>query len=366
MWGIAELLSRVPNGSRYGVGLCAVAVVAGVLTTRAQVDHWRDGLALWSHAAEVTEENWFAHYWRGTMLQLAQRDAEAVPEFERALQLAPGYYPAAIFRARSLARRDRLDEAEAAALAALPLAGERKTDLAVAWLLLGDISRARGRNEEAVTRYENAASYNSELPWLRTHYAEVLVGLGRTDEAIVVLEAAIERAPYDPGLAGFRGGLLLDRRRWAEAATEFRRASVLDPTNPAHPGRLAVALLALGDREEAIRQARVASQLDSQWVVQTAERAWSLATHPDATKRDGAAAHRLAELAGACVERPDPMTLDVLGAAYAEAGRFDEAVVAAERAAEAVDRAGQKELVVAIRKRADLYRARQPYRDTRP
>ncbi len=366
VWGAAELLSRVRNGSQWAVGLAVVAVFGATLATRAQLDHWRDGLALWSHALEVTEDNAHARYWRGTMLSLGKRDAEAVVQFERAMELAPEYYPAAFFHAVSLARSGRVDEAEPAAFHALKLAGNREHDLAVSWLLLGDISRARKRGEEAAVRYERALSYNPELPMLRTNYAGVLVGLGRTDEAILVLTVAVERTPNDPGLASYLAELLIERGRWAEATAHLRRAITIDPKNAAHPGRLAVALLALGDREEAIRQARTASQLDSQWVTRTAERAWSLATHPDAAKRDGAAAHRLAELACAGVERPSPTLLDVMAAACAEVGRYDEAVTIAGRGAEGADRIGDHQLASAVRKRAELYRAGQPYRAPRP
>lgn len=138
------------------------------------------------------------------------------------------------------------------------MAGDREFDLAVAWLLLGDISRERRRGEEAAARYERALSYNSELPRLRAHYADVLAGLGRKDEAIRVLETAVERAPGDPAL------------------------------------------------------------------------------------------------------------LDALAAAYAEAGRYDEAVTVAVRGAEAADRLGQQQLAATVRTRADLYRARQPHRTPRP
>ena len=258
VWGVAELLACVRNGAHWAVGLAVVAVVGGVLGTRAQLDHWRDGLALWAHAVEVTDDNGFAHYWYGTMLVMAQRDAEAVAQFDKAMQLLPDYFPAAFSRARSLARSGRIDEAEAGALDSLRVAGDREFDRAVAWLLLGDISRERRRGEEAAARYERAMSYNSELPRLRAHYADVLAGLGRKDEAIRVLETAVERAPGDPAL------------------------------------------------------------------------------------------------------------LDALAAAYADAGRYDEAVTSAVRGAEAADRLGQQQLAAAVRTRADLYRARQPHRTPRP
>jgi tetratricopeptide (TPR) repeat protein len=72
--------------------------------------------------------------------------------------------------------------------------------------------------------------------------------------------------------------------------------------------------------------------------------AWQLATHADASVRNGAEAVRWAEKAAAATGSKDPRVLDTLAAAYAEAGRFDEAATAAQRAATVARDAGQKDL----------------------
>jgi hypothetical protein len=59
-------------------------------------------------------------------------------------------------------------------------------------------------------------------------------------------------------------------------------------------------------------------------------------------------------------------TLDVLAAAYAEAGRFDEATQAARRAIDAAIATQNVGLAGEIRERQRLYQNRQPYRMPRP
>jgi spermidine synthase len=54
--------------------------------------------------------------------------------------------------------------------------------------------------------------------------------------------------------------------------------------------------------------------------------------------------------------------LDTLAAAYAAAGRFAEAVAAAERAVPLAESGGQAELARRIQSRLELYRAGRPYR----
>ena len=60
--------------------------------------------------------------------------------------------------------------------------------------------------------------------------------------------------------------------------------------------------------------------------------AWLLATADDAQVRDGARALQLAEDADRRTNHDDPDVLNALAAAYAETGRFSEAVDTAERA----------------------------------
>ena len=89
------------------------------------------------------------------------------------------------------------------------------------------------------------------------------------------------------------------------------------------------------------------------------ERAWLLATLPDANLRNGAQAIADATRANESTEWKDVKCLDTLAASHAEAGNFDEAVKWAEQAVEKALANSQKE----IRARLDLYRKRLPYRE---
>jgi hypothetical protein len=56
----------------------------------------------------------------------------------------------------------------------------------------------------------------------------------------------------------------------------------------------------------------------------------------------------------------------MLAAAYAEAGRFDEAVETARRGLEIATHRGQSQLREGLAARLGLYEARKPYRDPSP
>jgi len=55
--------------------------------------------------------------------------------------------------------------------------------------------------------------------------------------------------------------------------------------------------------------------------------------------------------------------LTTLAAAYAEAGRFDDATATAQKACALARAAGEQDLLEKNQKLLDLYRAHQPYHD---
>ena len=91
--------------------------------------------------------------------------------------------------------------------------------------------------------------------------------------------------------------------------------------------------------------------------------AWIRATSPRAEFRDGAEAVRLAERACAMSSYKKPLYEETLAAAYAEAGRFDEAVATMARGRELALARGESELAERTLKLIEFYKLRQPFRD---
>jgi len=59
------------------------------------------------------------------------------------------------------------------------------------------------------------------------------------------------------------------------------------------------------------------------------------------------------------------LALDILAAAYAEAGRFYEAVLTGKKALKLALDQGLEDLSLGLRKKLRLYKAERPYRQTR-
>ncbi len=73
----------------------------------------------------------------------------------------------------------------------------------------------------------------------------------------------------------------------------------------------------------------------------------------------------LAERAAELSHRRDPVILDSLGAAYAEAGRFPDAIGATQQALALAPHSNDPGMVAALRSRLALYQAGRPHRETR-
>jgi hypothetical protein len=89
--------------------------------------------------------------------------------------------------------------------------------------------------------------------------------------------------------------------------------------------------------------------------------AFLLATAPDPALRDGAQAVNYAQQACALTGHTNAATLTTLAAAYAEAGRFEDAVAAAQRACQLAAAYAQPALLEQNLRLLDLYRRKQPY-----
>ena len=87
--------------------------------------------------------------------------------------------------------------------------------------------------------------------------------------------------------------------------------------------------------------------------------AWTLATNPNASIRNGREAVELAERAVRLSGGQQPAILDTLAAAYAEAGRFPDAVQTAEKALELATRQNKAALADSLRTRIKLYQGPQ-------
>lgn len=121
--------------------------------------------------------------------------------------------------------------------------------------------------------------------------------------------------------------------------------------------------LARGEARSAISFYRDALKIDVSYGEAKNNLAWVLATHPDASMRNGKEAIRLTIEALQQGSGNATSMLDTLAAAYAENEQFDRAIKVAQKAIEIATANGQLESAKSIGSRLELYKTEQPFRD---
>jgi Flp pilus assembly protein TadD len=122
----------------------------------------------------------------------------------------------------------------------------------------------------------------------------------------------------------------------------------------------------LGRDREAVAQYREALRLNPNLAGALNNLAWVLAASSDDKLRDGAEAVRLAERACELTHYGQPLFLGTLAAAYAESGRFPEAVTTAKKAEQLATAAGLPAVAAKNRQLLELYRAGKPCHESAP
>ncbi len=154
-----------------------------------------------------------------------------------------------------------------------------------------------------------------------------------------------------------------------EALEELKRAAALDPSNPVVVKQIEEGLKTgeqmkgAGRVADAIGIYRSVLAMDGKSIIAHADLARILAMHPDARFRSGAQAVEHAERANAIAGNDDPELLDVLAAAYAEAGRFDDARITASRALSSAKKTKNAALVKRVEAHLAAFEKNQAVRE---
>ncbi len=147
--------------------------------------------------------------------------------------------------------------------------------------------------------------------------------------------------------------------RSKEAKQHYQSAVAADPTNVEARRNLGVVLMASDEPEAAVAQFTEALRQRPDWSPLLVSFAWLRAAWRESVLRHPSEAVRLAERAVALTPA-DASALDVLAAAYASAGRFDDAIRTALQASAAAAQSDLMGLVQQIRDRLERYRQHRP------
>ncbi len=238
-----------------------------------------------------------------------------------------------------------------AAVAALVMAGF----MACAW-------QQTQHWHDSETLWTHTLAYTSENSIAHYNLAYALAGRGRLDEAIVHYQRALDIWPDDADAHNRLGNILAGRGQLEEAIGHYQRALEIRPNYAAAHDSLGVALASRGQVAAAIAEFQKALEIKPDHPAALNNLAWIRATHSDPRFRDGPQAVTLAQRAVE-LSVSDASALDTLAAAYAEAGRFAEAVQTAKKALDLAVEQGNPALAESIRAKLRLYAAGMPFHE---
>jgi tetratricopeptide (TPR) repeat protein len=317
------------------------------------------------YAIEISEEHAPGHFNLGVVLHEEGRHEEAEAAYRATIDLDPNY---------ALARRNlgivllELGENEEA-VGELRIAEALEYDDADTHFKLGQAWNAVGQKEAAIRSLREAVRLNPEHPVAYLDLGTLLEGRGEYAEAKEILTKAVAIDPWsnvavhnlgvtlgrlgenEEALAAYRKSLELEpsytrahnniasllraQHRFEETIPHYEALIALQPSDPAPHHGLGLVYQALNRPPDRIRHLREAVRLGGT----NAELplAWALATACEEEHRGPAEALELATAVVGRLSVDAVGPLDVLAAAQASAGRYQEAIATIERALKIAD-----------------------------
>jgi tetratricopeptide (TPR) repeat protein len=427
VWGVHELTKNRPQRGMILSGFSAGAILLCIVVTRQQLGYWRNSEALFQQAIAVTENNPVTHNQLGTAFFNQGKMDEAINQYQEAIRLQPSYADPYYNLGNALVKNGQTAEAISQfqqyihlnpkdagahynlatafynegqmdetisqyreAIRLKPDYAEAHNNLGIALGRTGQLGEAikqfrevirlkpdfakvhnnlgiallnTGQMDEAIKQFHEAIHFDPRNTSAYNNLGIALDREGKTDEAIRQYQQVIRLAPGYAGAYNNLGADFAARKRFEEAIANYRQAIQIDPSRPDIYFHLGMALGQSGRIREAVAQYREALRLNPDLTLALNNLAWALATSPDDHLRNGPEAVRLAEHACELTHYGNPLLIGTLAAAYAEAGRFPEAVTTAEKAEKLATDAGLTAVAAEDRQLLELYRAGKPYRE---
>jgi Flp pilus assembly protein TadD len=224
-WSLPEILSKLLYRKIVlGISMVIVLTTLGICAHR-QTSYWKNSITLFSHALEVTQNNWLAYDNLGYAYNDVGRSAEAMENFSKAIRIAPDY--------------------------------------AEAYTNLGIVYAKLGRLQDAIDEHQQAIKINPGLAIAHNNLGIVYTKLDRWQQAIEAFKQAIKIRPDLVEAYNNLGVAYSALGRWQQAIEAYRQAIKIRPDDENARYKLGVACLVTGDRNSALAEYNILKSLNS-------------------------------------------------------------------------------------------------------
>jgi Flp pilus assembly protein TadD len=186
-WGVPELLSKWPQ-RKIALGLSMVISLTALgICAHRQVSFWNNSFTLFSHAIEVTQNNYIAHNNLGVACNSIGRYQDAVEAYKQAIKIKPDYaeahYNLGVTYGILGRSKDEIEKYK--------LAIKIRPAYVKAYYNLGVSYKDLGRYKEAIEVYKQAIKIKPDYAEAHLNLGAVYYTLGRYGEAIEAYKQAI-------------------------------------------------------------------------------------------------------------------------------------------------------------------------------
>lgn len=230
---------------------------------------------------------------------------------------------------------------------------------------LGVILAESGDYSNAITQFDASIKSKPDNTEARLNLAYALVLQRKPAEAAAQYQKILKLNPHDPAANKMYARLLELQGRNADAIQHFQISAIFNP-DAGTLTEMATLDYAAGNWRRVVADLKWSLEVKPDAASQLTalnNLAWVLATCPDASVRNGNEAIHYATQACRLTKFSQAGLMNTLGAAYAEAGRFPDAIATAETAAKLATESGDTQSETSIRRLLSLYRAGKPCRE---
>ena len=232
-----------------------------------------------------------------------------------------------------------------------------------AHLALGRLFFMVSQREKATEYFRKAIELDPKSDEAFFQLGVILKSEGKLKESEEMLLKALDFLPNNPNIYNNLGVTLLEQQKFEHAVKYLKQALEIYPEHNNARYNLAMSLWGLGKIPEAVEQYKQILEMKPNWATAANSLAWILATDKDKEIRNGDEAVKWALVACKGKGRENPEYLDTLAAAYAEAGRFEQAVETAKKSIELARSAGDENLAQEVEHRLGLYRSKKAFHE---
>ncbi|MBN1673873.1 MAG: tetratricopeptide repeat protein [Kiritimatiellae bacterium] len=263
---VSRLFARRPRaGEAVETWLvCALLALLGNATLARNQDY-RSSEAIWRDTVAKRPGNPRAWQNLGSYVANDGRWEEAVPYFEKALELKPDYIVPRNNMGVAMIQAGRVEEGLAHCRLAARCAPAKSRTLALAHFNIAYASAQLGRRDEARRHYSRAVAVDPLYAEAHYNLATLLDEHGETDEALQHYSEAIRSRPRYAGAYNDIGIIMLRQGKVAEGIRHLVKAVTLSPDYKEAHYNLGNAMLRRGKIEEAISCFSEALRIDPQF-----------------------------------------------------------------------------------------------------